>query len=131
MTTMEDVELLKAAIAVAVADGTIRRSEKGVLQGLAMRVGVGRMSFQAMVDAAEREGFQGDDLLIRSKDKARQAFELLVAQARIDGEISDEERSLLVQIGQRLNITGDEFGELYTAGIRRADDIRRSRKGGS
>lgn len=129
MATMEDVELLKAAIAVAVADGTIRRSEKGVLQGLAMRVGVGRMSFDAMVQAAERDDSVGDEILIRSKEKAHKAFELLVAQARIDGEISEEERRLLVRIAASLDITGDDFGRLYEAGIKRADGIRKARKG--
>jgi len=129
MATLDDVELLKAALAVAVADGTIRRSEKGVLQGLAIRVGVGRASFDAMVKAAESDDSVGDEVLIRSKDNAHKAFELLVAQARIDGEVSEEERSLLVRLATALNITGSDFSRLYAAGIKRADAIRKTRKG--
>ena len=40
MTMMEDLELLKAAIALACTDGELRRSEMGVIEGLALRVGV-------------------------------------------------------------------------------------------
>ncbi len=129
MATMEDVELLKAAIAVAVADGKIRRSEKGVLQGLAKRVGVGSMSFDAMVEAAERGEPLGANIMIRSWEKAQQALELLVAEARIDGEISKEERDVLVRIAVTLGITGSDFSRIYEAGIKRADDIRKARKG--
>ncbi len=127
MGTMQDVDLLKAALAVAMADGELRRSEKGVVQGLARRIGVGQASFEAMLAAAEKDDSIADNILMRSKGKARTAFELLVAQARIDGEISPEERSLLVRIATSLGITGDEFAQLYQSAIKRADDIRKSR----
>lgn len=129
MGTMEDLELLKAALAVAMADGELRRSEKGVVEGLALRVGVGRVSFEAMLEAAERDDSIADNILIGSPARARAAFELLVAQARIDGEITTEERSVLVRIASSLRITGDDFQAIYEAGVKRADDIRRSRKG--
>jgi tellurite resistance protein len=129
MSAAEDVGLLKAALAVAMADGELMRSEKGVVQGLARRIGVGRASFEAMLAAAEEDDSVADNILMRSKVKACTAFELLVAQARIDGEISAEERSLLVRIATSLGITGDEFAQLYQAAIKRADDIRKSRKG--
>ncbi len=128
MGTMEDLDLLKAALAVAVADGEIRRSEKGVVEGLAERIGVGRASLAAMIEAAEQDDSIADNILMRSRERARTAFELLVAQARIDGEISYEERSVLVRIASSLGIIKDEFEAIYRAGIRRADDIRKSRK---
>ncbi len=124
---MEDTELLKATIALAVADGKVRRSEMGVVKGLAQRVGVGETSLQAMFEAAERDESFADDILIRSKDKARAAIKLLVGQARIDGEISDDERSLLVRIATSLGITGTDFETVYLAGVKRADRIRKSR----
>ncbi len=129
MTAMEDLDLLKAALAVAMADGELSRSEKGVVQGLAQRVGVGRASFEAMLAAAQGDDAIADNILINLKDKARTAFELLVAQARIDGEISPEERSLLVRIATSLGITGKELDDVYVAGINRADDLRKSRNG--
>jgi tellurite resistance protein len=129
MTTNEDVELLKAVMAVAVADGELRRSEMGVIKGLAARIGVGRVTFDAMLGAAEAGEPIADNILIRSPERARSALELLVAQARIDGEISDEERGLLVRIATSLGITGDDFQAVYQAGVKRADKIRKSREG--
>ena len=128
MKDIEQVELFKAALAIAVADGEVRRAEKGVLEGLALRVGVGRASFDAMLEAARQDEASADNVLIRSKKDARKGLELLVAQARIDGEISESERNLLVRIASRLELTGDEFQSVYQAGIARADKIRRSRK---
>ncbi len=129
MGLMEELELLKAAIAVACADGELRRSEMGVVEGLAARVGVGKASFDAMVAAAEQDDSIADNILIRSKEQAHKAFELLVAQARIDGHISNEERNILVRIASSLGILGDEFQTIYEAGIQRADKIRKSREG--
>lgn len=131
MTNTEQVELLRAAIAVAMADGTLSRSEKGVVEGLARRVGVGKVSLDAMLDTAQADDSIADNILIRSKKRARVALELLVAQARIDGEISDEERSLLVRIAMSLSFTTDEFQSIYEAGIAQADALRRSRRGAS
>jgi tellurite resistance protein len=128
MSTMDDMELLKAAIAVAVADGDLRRSEMGVVKGLAARAGIGQVSFQAMLEMAEQDDAIADNVLFRSKDAARSALELLVAEARIDGDISDEERSILVRMATSLGITGDEFATLYASGIQRADKIRKSRQ---
>lgn len=128
MKDIEQVELFKAALAIAVADGEVRRSEKGVLEGLAVRVGIGRASFEAMMEAARQDEAFADNILIRSKKDACRALELLVAQARIDGQISESERDLLVRIASRLELTGGEFQSVYQAGIARADKIRSSRK---
>ena len=128
MKDLEKQELLKAALAVAVADGQLRRSELGVVMGLAARVGLGQASLEAMTNAAQQDPHFADDALMRSGDSARTAFELLVAEARIDGEISREEREVLTRLAGRLQISGDEFAELYKAGIARAHRIRQSRK---
>ena len=128
MKDLDQLELFKAALAVAVADGEIRRSEKGVLEGLARRVGIGRMSFEAMIEAAEQDESFADNILIRSEKSARMALELLVAQARIDGEISDSEREVIVRIATKLGLAGDDFQSIYQAGIARADKIRKSRR---
>lgn len=128
MGTMEDLELLKAAMAVACADGKLERSELGVIRGLAARVGVGQASFDAMLEAARHDSSMADNVFIGNRKNARLAIKLLVAEARIDGEISTEERELLVRIAFSLNIGTDEFQELYTEGIRCADTLRKSRR---
>ena len=125
---MDDLELLKAIMAVAAADGKLLRAEMGVARGLAERIGVGTVSFEAMLDTARQDKSFADNILIQSKAKARSALELLVGLARIDGLISDEERAVIVRVATSLGITGDEFERIYLAGIARADKLRRSRK---
>lgn len=127
MKDIEKLELLKAAMAVAVADHQLRRSEMGVVMGLAARVGLGEASLEAMMTAAKGNPAFADNVLMQSAEHARTAFELLVAEARIDGEISEEEREVLTRLADRLHISGDEFTELYKTGIARADKIRQSR----
>ena len=125
---MDDLELLKAIMAVAAADGKLLRAEMGVMQGLAERIGVGTVSFEAMLDTARQDKSFADNILIQSKAKARSALELLVGLARIDGLISEEERAVIVRVAMTLGITGDDFERIYLAGIARADELRRSRK---
>ncbi|UCD28051.1 MAG: hypothetical protein JSV03_13280, partial [Planctomycetota bacterium] len=94
MTDIEKQELLTAALVVAAADGQLKQSEMGVVMGLAARVGVGRASLEAMIQAAKSGRIDPDSILIRSEKSARIALELLVAEARIDGQISDTEREV-------------------------------------
>jgi len=126
MPTMDELDLLRAAVALALADGKLGRAEKGVIQGLAVRAGVGRASFDAMVAAAENGDLVAERFYIRPRARAEQALELLVAQARIDGVVTDEEREVLVRIATALGITDDAFQRVYEAGIKRADELRRS-----
>ena len=129
MKDIDRLDLIKAAIAVAVADGKITRSEKGVLQGLAARAGISRASFDAMLEAAQRDVWFADNVHIRSEKDARKALELLVAQASIDGEISQEEREVISRIAFGLGLSGDEMQAAYQAGMARADKVRAARKG--
>ena len=128
MDDLEKLELVKAALAVAAADGEIRRSEMGVVEGLAARVGLGRASLDAMTAAAERGDSIACSIVMGSEETARTALELLVAEARIDGEITEKERGLIAWIGTRLGIKGDAFQSVYKAGIARADAVRKRHK---
>lgn len=128
MNDLERLELLKAAVAVAAADGEYRQSEMGVIEGLAVRVGIGRASLEAMMTSADRGDSLAYDIVMRSKKSARTAIELLVSEARIDGEITEKERSLIAWIATRLGIKGDEFQFVYKAGVLRADAIRKRRR---
>ncbi len=124
---MENVELLRAAIAMAVADGKILRSEMGVVEGLAQRAGVGAVTIEAMFEAAANDETFADNLLLQPKDRAIKAVELLVGLARIDGKISDEERELIVRIAASIDVVDNEFRQAYEAGIKRADNLRKAR----
>ncbi len=124
---MENAELLRAAIAMAVADGKVSRSEMGVVEGLAQRAGVGAATIEAMFEAAANDETFADNLLLQPKDRAIKAVELLVGLARIDGKISDEERELIVRIAASIDVVDNEFRQAYEAGIKRADNLRKAR----
>ncbi len=124
---MENAELLRAAIAMAVADGKISRSEMGVVEGLAQRAGVSAVTIEAMFEAAANDETFADNLVLQPKDRAVKAVELLVGLARIDGEISSEERELIVRIAASIDVVDNEFRQAYEAGIKRADNLRKAR----
>ncbi len=124
---MENAELLRAAIAMAVADGKISRSEMGVVEGLAQRAGVAAVTIEAMFEAAANDETFADNLVLQPKDRAVKAVELLVGLARIDGEISSEERELIVRIAASVDVVDNEFRQAYEAGIKRADGLRKAR----
>jgi len=124
---MENAELLRAAIAMAVADGKISRSEMGVVEGLAQRAGVSAVTIEAMFEAAANDETFADNLVLQPKDRAVKAVELLVGLARIDGEISSEERELIVRIAASVDVVDNEFRQAYEAGIKRADGLRKAR----
>ena len=80
-----------------------------------------------MLSAAVGGEKREPDLVIRSPHQARLALELLVAEARLDGDITCEERELLFHLATRLGIEGDVFQTVYEAGLARADRLRKSR----
>jgi uncharacterized tellurite resistance protein B-like protein len=125
MQDREVLDLFRAALALAAADKKLTRAELGVVEGLAAKVGVGQVSFEAMKTAALRGDDLTDNLCFSSPDTACKALELLVAQARIDGQISDEERSFLVLLADKLKIDDQTFQAVYQAGVQRANAIRR------
>ena len=128
MSNLQEKELLQAALVLAAADGHISRSERGVIESLAQRAGVGPISLQAMVDQTLRNSAARDKLFQMVQSNAERSLKLLVGTARIDGKITTEERELLVQYASRLGIEGDRFQQVYQAGIEAADDLRARRQ---
>ena len=127
MKPYEQAELLKAVLALAAVDGKIARAERGVFESLAARIGVGRVSLDAMIEKARREPAGRDELFELTTSDPAHAFKLLVATARIDGEITDTERELLLVIASALGISGDRFAELHREAIDQADQLHRNR----
>jgi tellurite resistance protein len=125
MPSDEEVEVLKALLSVAAADGRIARSERGVFNNLARRIGVDETTLQQMIDKARYDPQAGDHLFKTQVGDPEQAMKLLVATARLDGEISQEERELLVDISTKLDIGPGDFSRVYQAGIAAADTTRK------
>ena len=128
-SNLEQVELLQAVIVLAAADGMISSSERGMLTSLAARVGVGKASLDAMIERALNDNSVRDELFHRTRSEEERAMELLVAVARLDGEVTEEEREVLVHIMQVLNIPTERFADIYQRGVERADELRKARFG--
>jgi tellurite resistance protein len=127
-TLPEQLEILKAAIVVAVADGQIIASERGLLNAIAARAGVGKASLDAMIERARTDPNMRDELFRRSTSDPELTLELLVAAARLDGEIDQEERAVLVRLMDPLKIPVHRFSEIYQRGLQRADALRKARQ---
>jgi len=123
----EHVEILRAAVVLAVADGKITSSEQGLLRGLAGRVGIGNASLDALIERAQMDATLRDELFQRSMSDPNLTFELLAAAARLDGEISQEERELLIHMMDKLKIPTAQFSEIYRRGVDRADNLRKAK----
>ena len=125
MTDRADLEMLQAVLAIAGADGNYTRSEKGVYEQLARRIGADSLAVWNMMNNVRTDPVLRESLFKRQVRDPQAAMKLLVATARIDGEISDQERDLLVDISTRLGIGAEEFGRIYQEGLAAADAIRK------
>ncbi|GJM23603.1 MAG: hypothetical protein DHS20C16_00180 [Phycisphaerae bacterium] len=123
----EQIELLKALIALSAADGKISASERGLLCSFAGRIGIGSASLEAMIERAMSDPSARDDLFHRTMSNPQLALEMLVATARLDGNITTSERDVLIHVRGLLEISMDDFAEVYERGIQRADTLRKAR----
>ena len=128
MASEDDLQVLQAVLALAAADGDFARSEKGVYEQLARRIGADSMTVWSMMNKVRTDPSLREELFTKQVRDPKAAMKLLVATARIDGQISKEERELLVEISGKLGIGVDEFGKVYTEGIATADAIRKRRQ---
>lgn len=109
---MEQVEILRAACCVAAADGDISDKEQASLEEMAGRLGVGAASLKAMIELAlHDQKFRDSQLRMLHKDP-RGAFATLYKIARLEHEVPDEEREMLVHFGRRLGLKSDEMNEV-------------------
>jgi tellurite resistance protein len=124
----ETMEILRGVLAVAVADGEIRRSEKGVMKGLAARLGIDRAWLDEMIRYAEEGASVESSMFRRILSDPTRAMRLMVATAAVDGDISDQERSVLVDISLKIGLAPGKFGEVFAEGMAAAERLRRDRK---
>jgi tellurite resistance protein len=123
----EHQELLRAAIALSLVDGRISSGEKGFFVRLAERIGVSTQALNALVELAESNPAEREKLFEQSHRNPKLALELLVALARLDGEITHDEREWLVDISTSLDVGPLAFSQVYRSGIARADQMRRQK----
>jgi len=126
----EQAELLRAAIVLAVADGVIAKSEQGLLRSLAKRLGVTRETLDRMVERAMLDTAVHDEMTRVATADPELTLELLVAAARIDGEIHAREQESLKEMANRLAVPAEHFAGIYARGVARADAIRAPKRKG-
>ena len=123
-----NIELLKALIVLSAADGVIAGSERGLLERFARGVGMSGTSLNASIDHALKDGTCREKLFRRVIAEPDQALELLVTVARMDGEISEPEKDVLLEVGKKLKIKADDFARICKQGIQRAKALRKRAK---
>lgn len=126
MTPQQEVELLRAAICVACANGEANEVEQRLIDRLADNVGVGDASMQAMMDRAKRDPdfYQQQFQILKSDPK--DSIVSLVNVAMADGDVDDQEIRVLRGLAGQLNIPDDTFDEL----MQRVENLIAERKKG-
>jgi ubiquitin-protein ligase/tellurite resistance protein len=121
----DEVELLKALVVLAAADGVIHRRERALLDRLAKRVGVSATSLDAAIEKAMQDPTRHKHLFRKVVSRPVPAMELLVAAAQIDGRIDEAEKQVLASCMKKLEIPHEQLSEICKRGIARAKALRK------
>ena len=112
LSPIEEVEILRASCCVAGADGDCSESEFKVLRRLADNVGVGKASFDAMVERAVTDpNFYKQQFRIL-KSQPRLAMSTLLEVATADNQVDVEEARILRALAENLELPSEVFNEL-------------------
>jgi tellurite resistance protein len=123
----EQMETLRGVLAVAIADGRISPAEKGVIRGLARKAGVSQAWLNEMIEKAEQGATVESSTFRPLLKDPEKAMTLLVGTAAIDGQVSDEERTVLVDISLKVGLAPGKFGEVLEKGMAIARRLRQQR----
>lgn len=120
--SINEVEILRAACCIAALDRAVCEKEHAVLDALRKRIGVGRVSFEAMLDRArhDRDYYQEQfQIAMVDPDLAmRTLFQVAVANHRI----TLEERVILQHFAEeKLGMARDRFERLLEAAERHVE----------
>ena len=90
-------------------DETICERESKALRKLKERAGVGEASYQAMLDAAQHDpSYYERQFRFAAKDPAK-TIELLFKLAKVDGDVSMEERAMIGHFAEKLELDESAF----------------------
>lgn len=117
--SINEVEILRAACCIAALDREVCEKEKVVLEQLRQRIGVGRVSFEAMLDRARNDpNYYQEQFKLAMVDPdlaMKTLFQLAVANHRI----TLEERVILQHFAeQKLGMERGRFEQLLDAAER-------------
>jgi len=106
---------MQGAMLMALADGVLDPQEKHLLRKLQRRLGLSDEQLRQLV-ADLRAKRPVEALFPQTPDHRRAAFELMVAVARADGQISPEERELLGKVARHLDLDEATVQEVLGTG---------------
>lgn len=112
MTPIQRVELLRAACCVAAADGEITDGELVLLRRLAADVGVGRASFQAMLERASRDSDFSKSQFVIFNENRSECIAALMEIAVSDGTICQQEEEVLRTLASNLKVSDEAFEQV-------------------
>jgi len=113
--------MLKSLVAVAWADGRVDDGESEVLEALLAAFEIEGADADSIREYAKTQrGLEEIPLTDLSASDRRQLLQHAVILTYVDGEQSEEERTLLGQLTERLRIPADEAKELVEAAEKRA-----------
>jgi len=112
MSPIQRVELLRAACCVAAADGEVSEHEFALLRQLASEVGVGKASFQAMVDRALRDPEFSRSQFVFFNENRGDCIAALMQIAVSNGRISEDEENVLRILAANLQVPQDVFDKI-------------------
>ena len=118
--SIDDVTILRAACCIAGLDGDIDPREMQALTLLVKRAGVGRDSFETMIEmATENDDYfaQQLDYLMGDVDETiRTLFRIAV----VDGNLGEKERVVMRYFADKLEISEPRFEQILATAEREA-----------
>ncbi|MCA9615204.1 MAG: TerB family tellurite resistance protein [Sandaracinus sp.] len=120
---MQDYQeaMLKSLVAVAWADGRVDDGESEVIEALLAAFEIEGEAAESIREYAKTQrGLDEIPLTDLSASDRRQLLQHAVILSFVDGEQSEDERTMLGQLTERLRIPADEAKELVAAAESRA-----------
>jgi len=124
MSSMVQVEVLRAACCVVGADGNSTEAERELLNRLAKQTGVGFASLEAMISRACKDDNFCNEQFRVLKAEPKDAMSVLLEVAMADGVIDEKETAILKVFAEKLSVPADVFELL----MQRANEIASGRK---
>ena len=116
--SIDELQILRAACCVAGLDGEIDEREREALKVLVDRAGVGKASFEAMLEMAiEKEDYFSQQLDFLRGDVDR-TIKTLFRIAVVDGKLGDNERVVMRYFADKLGMAEPRFEQILEAAER-------------
>lgn len=125
----QDMAILKSLVAVAWVDGKFQEEEKELIAALIEAFGANAAEAEVVREyAATPRGLGDVPVTDLSADDRRTLLNHAVVLTHIDGEQTEQERTLISDLGKLLRIPDEEAGRIVTAAEGRAKRLLEPRQ---